>query len=397
MLLKIWRSYLTSVYLVLMIAVVSFVSWSDSTVDAASNYWNAHWYAKWGLLLFGMILFLAYRIAYRIHWSLFLPIVSTVGGAVWVAAWRDNQYVGWDIMDLLAFGKGAANVGLAYCIFLLFFLSVPRTKYELLEKCFAWLCLIDAAYVIYQACTGYAPFFRAGFFGNASMNGCLIAFTYPFLNFKKPWQRGLKLHEDIWRVICVLLPVIAVILPGRSMPLGVLFVVLATFFIPRAWRRFGAYYTLGLVLLFSALCFVSGYAFLSVKLWDNSGRFHIWIIAMRWWAEHSNPWFGTGPGMAMLLIPHIQILHHHLFGTWYIWFHNDILQSLFEGGLFAFVGYGLLCASVVWRARRTPYLLCAVMGWVATATANYPCHLSLHAFIGAFLVFATLRGRRGLG
>lgn len=348
------------------------------------SYWFTSWYLKWAILLAFISLSLATLAVKRSHWSVWLPIVSTLLSGLYVFAWRDNPYAAYDLTDLLAIKGTVAYATFSYLAFLSYFLLACSRDLSFVLVGFGALCFLDSGSVLVQWLSGTAPYHRGGLIGNASMNGCFLAVLLPL---------GLKILPRDWRWLGVGLVVLAILAPFKAMPLLALGGVGLTYWICLKQKR--AQYLLSLVILLGVGSFGAvalGYYFIS-KGWavPDSGRLSIWRVGLRWWWDSSNIWWGAGPGISQALLPYIQESSGQLAGEYFLWFHNDFIQVTVEQGLVGFVGYSVLAFWAVRRSLDRPWLTASLVGYGVCALGNYMVHLPLHAFLGFTLVAVALR------
>lgn len=358
------------------------------------------WHSRWALLLAILSIALG-RIAWkRVHWSAGLALGYMLLSGIWLFAWRANQYAGLSGLDRIALSDQA---GYASACLLLICVPLLFLKYStaiFMDRALGWICLANSAVVIAQACLGEVPFHRGGLYGNASMNACLIAFTYPFLCFRPQISPTLaragfiknRKADALYYLIATVLPVVAVFLSGSSQAIGVLGVIWGLYLfsgfdgiIPSTWSLSRKVGTFALPVLG---CLALGKWTLGADLWADSGRFGIWKLMMNHWIQNMDPVFGSGLGSYILFGPHIQSVNHYATHQWFIFLHSEPLQILFETGVVGLLLTGTVgvCAFLrAWQARNA-YLCCALLGFVATSLANYPLRMPVHAVIGAVIL-----------
>lgn len=361
-----------------------FIVFFTAFFSYGNNYWWYSWGLKWFIMISVLTLALGVTLIRRVHWSLVPAFLSTSLSAIWVFAMRDNQYQGYTILDILALGKASAYGLVSFILLAAFFSTAKKNTLLALENALGWLCSISTVCVIWQFMLGIDSYHRGGFIGNASMNGCLIAFTYPFLTMRR--YRLDSLFGEIWAFIWCVLPVLAVFLTGASMAVGTMGAVLMAYLFSSMASR----YSLKLRLTVSAgamlVSLLGGYVLWGKELWNPSGRFLIWKEAIKWWYGHYNIWFGTGAGTTSILLPYIQRQTNLEIGQWFLWFHNEWAQILFEQGIVGLLSFILLGWYTVKFAAGRVYLISALAGYIICSIGNYPAHMPLHALIGMALV-----------
>lgn len=337
------------------------------------GFWNKYWFGQWGVLIALCSIAYGVWVGRALHWS-FAPItVSTLLSALWVYGNRYNQYQSFSATD--QFGIQAAALYSALSFVMLSFCVVVLKKYaRVLMFSLGVICLVASVWTITQI--GAIPWKRAGFVGNASMNGSLVAITLPFaltsMGGRKRW-------------LFAITATVAVVLTGASVPVGVLALVMAVLLIARRYVPL-------LLILLSSL-FSVAYAVQGNVLFNPSGRFGQWKILMDWWSWSASPWFGAGAGTSVVLMPYAQKLAGVKDG-FYMWAHNDWLQILFEQGVVGFAAAILAVCGVIFLTvkKRDRTLLAALVGYAGMAVFNYPLHLPVHAAVGAWLVALSVKG-----
>jgi len=242
------------------------------------------------------------------------------------------------------------------------------------------LCLLNTLLILYQTAVGVIACQRGGFFNNASMSGCFIAATIPFLatlNFNKQYLFSF-----------ISLATFGIFLTDSSMSVGVLAVVAITYVWRSAryrWWGVGGAFTL----LFGGL-FFQGAKFLS-----PTGRDSIIMMGWVYFKELSYQLTGAGPGTSVVFIPYLQSIHNQAFfrRNVFVWFHSDWFQILFEQGWVGLVLYVLAYVAALKKAYDNPPIFSAVAAVGAWSLGNYPFHWPVHALIcvGIMLLPFTLR------
>lgn len=379
------------------------------------EYWSAHWYNKWGLLIAFMAILLGIDLSRKVHWSVGLAVAWTILNGFYVFSWVPNVY---SKMPLDTFNDArivSAMASAYFVFFVLFFLNHPLKYKPQYERAFGWICILESFYVVGAALYGiqdFRPttyglglFGRAGPLGNSSMAGCLIAVTYPFLNFGRApllnpawaWWRF------TWKCCTLFLPVVAILLLGSSVPIGVFGVVLCALILKRYYVVQGhlpRWYEWAWTLVIGSTTLGVGYFYLDdakQKFFDSSGRFLFasWLFEL--WGDLVSRWGGAGLNLTTNLLPKVQALHkdrmieHRATGDtmdFWLWLHSDWAQCLFELGVIGFCLYLILSVYCVKRSWRIPGgYFAATLGFLAMMLFNYPMHLPIHAFLGAFLVW----------
>ncbi len=258
------------------------------------------------------------------------------------------------------------------------FLLSPKRQSKILEA-LSILCFVDS-------------FSRGAFLGNSSMNASFIAVSFAYLAFKpeqieypfKPLNT-LKKKDFIQIIIdglTVLVPVLAVFASGQSIPVGALALVVGAWVLCEKGKS-----ALPLALCFMATILIIGFVFTDNFL-ANSGRFEIWKINLKEWWENLDIWIGAGNGEFYNIGPETQKRAGAEHNLWWIWAHNDWLQTLIEQGI---IGLGLhigLFSSALWKTftSKRSADFAAVVGYGGVCFFNFNVHMAIPALLGLVIV-----------
>lgn len=139
---------------------------------------------------------------------------------------------------------------------------------------------------------------------------------------------------------------------------------------------------------------VLGFILQRDELFNSSGRFNIWTMAMKYWAENVNPFLGSGLGTFQMLGPAIQISDAIKKGqtdatlSGFFWMHNDWLQILFESGIFGFLIAGLVYGIALKKAKETTFQVLIIFG--AMALIQMPLRHIIFTCFGAYILVDAL-------
>jgi hypothetical protein len=330
--------------------------------------WDSIWFGKWAVLLALLLIAVTVFVSLRIHWSVAPTMLSTVLGALAIVGWSRSHYANLPLEDFEIIRRSAAYLLISVLTFALFFSFTGKKMIRDLLDAFGWLCLLNSVCMIMQWVGGYPI---DGFFGNPSMSACLTAVTAPLIRRVRPNRKWLAL------------PILAVVLSKTSMGIGTMAVVLAALY-ARGWKSWVA---LSIGTVFSA-------AFVGKDFLSTNGRMDEWKIAMSWWWKDANHWIGTGAGSTFFLLPDLQRTHQPWSNSFFMFLHNDWLQTLFEQGYLGLSALLLLFFCAINRAARNRSLLASLLGYGASGVGNFPLHLPTHAFLGATLVAASFSWER---
>lgn len=136
-----------------------------------------------------------------------------------------------------------------------------------------------------------------------------------------------------------------------------------------------------------------GYAFLGDELLNSGDRLEMWQQFLKGWNNPTNWAFGIGLGEFGVAAAVLQFVRDVKTNSWWLWAHNDWLQSVIEGGA---VGAGLLFASWVQAMRKAAKPVAASLFlYGLMMLTNYPMHLATTAVLGCWLMVLALRKADG--
>jgi hypothetical protein len=377
------------------------------------NYWAAHWFIKWAILLYVLSFFISVKIAKDVSWWLFLPIMWTLHSSMRVWAWHGmNRYRDFPLTITDEFRVVSSTSESTFLLLVVFFVLLRECLDEKhFQEAYKWLCYALCVSVLffwglyhtYGVITIHDSFLlgknfvidkTAGPLGNLSMTGCLIATCWPMtLKFAKRW----------W--LLTLLPVVTVCFMDSSQPVLLMALTITTVLMGKYQRTHGTLprspvFLTGFALAMCGLLYVGGHAVsrTPAEFFDLNGR--AWAINLGYQFMKDIKWYLTGVGLNLTtsLLPvlnNLEFKELHLSkqseASFWFWFHSDWFQSFFEMGVVGFLAYLSLFMKCVWESWKRDYLLSAsVIAWGAMAVFNFPVHLPVHAFIGCSLVWMSL-------
>lgn len=352
---------------------------------------NDYFFTRWLSVGICLTLGLCYFIYKKSHIIVALFCASTLLSSLLVFALKFRYSPAFDGSAVLALDNSALQAGFYFLLFTSFFINCNKSFFNSIELALSGLCITNSIVFLTQYLF-FSPVEYYGFFGNSSMNGCLIAMTYPFLNQKpesitysdKQIKEVFKKHklEFLFDLSCVAIPIIAILLHKQSMPVIALFFSLS-------------YLTIKNIILekqlvffaFILVCFIGSAAWLIPDFFNSTGRFRMNDLTFNWFLKYVNPIIGVGNGTSILFIPFIQQESGDKSPYSFGWLHNDFLQVLFEQGIFGFLFAFLLAAFCLFKSyKKSSYIFNAACIYILVSIFNYPAHTPVHAFIGAFLV-----------
>ena len=320
----------------------------------------------------------------RVHWSAGLCLGWTLLSALHIFGNPVSPYIGNGDLAVILFNSLSASSFATILIVVVPLLTLQSKSTRIMLDAFSWLCIADTVFVLYQWARGYDSTNRGGFFGNASMNACVIAMTYPMLI--RSFKRVKTAWPAAWGLFKICAPILAVLVSRSNMALAAMVAAFVSRFFanPRnlRWER------IKIPICIVGLMVLAGRYFMGAKMGNDSGRFAIWKAVMSWWSTHVNHWIGTGLGSYFILGPSVQVFGLHQMTGYLLWMHNDWLQILFEQGFLGLALAGLmLCLALRAAAKSYRYwLVASISAYAVTACGNFPMHLPVPGFFGAFLI-----------
>lgn len=334
-------------------------------------YWHNYWVMPWMVAAAIALLVLGGWIGFKTHWSVVPLFLSTTLGALWGFA-RPEVVSAGEILDVMTLGKHSAITAFSVVVLAVAVCLLRWTQIAAALIVMAALSLIASIMTLYQAIwAGSVP---GGFLGNPSMNGCFIAMT-SLVFFMR--EKGIPLWPH---ALAGGVSIAAVIATDSSIPVGVLALGLATLRL-RSVRQSSRW--LPVVGVFVGIAAIS---LQGSKFFNSSGRFELWVHALKWWSENANPWFGTGPGTAKVWLPVIQREAGYTRPGWFIFMHSEPIQVLFEQGLVGLLSLLLLFGCALVAAKNRPVVFASLTAFGATALLNYPFSLPMTALYGMVLL-----------
>ena len=344
------------------------------------------WWSAWALsCLFGLIM-LSIELFKRIHWSVVVLLFWSILSWIFIVPWYDNFYtnINPSLRSIIAYHSSHGTMCLMFLIFIFLF---NYKRLNVFRNAFLTLCVANSIYVICQWINGNQFLFRGGFCGNASINGCLIAFTYPLvLDFCFHQRTKLQEHINILsKSIMIIAPIVAIFCTKTSVPAGTLLVATSSFLFFRI-RNIKLKIIIPVIII--SLILLTGYLIDPSNFFDDAARFKLYDIAIDSFFTYRNIWFGSGTAT----FPFFGIVNQQnanvMVGSWAIWLHNDWIQIMYENGI---IGLGLALSTFIffiWYAiKKSKYtILSCGLAYAASMVFDYPMHYPLQAMFGIFLI-----------
>lgn len=365
------------------------------------NYWRSIWWDKWFLLMAALTFFWAVKLGRRFHLTVGLLAMILMGSALWSFAWRP-AYEMLDHDVQLAVKEIGAYAFVAFSMLSVIAFFADSTFYKSMLAFIPWIYGLNSLYIIGQWICSVPAQARGGFFGNPSMSGCLLAFSLPLVLYKDGDRTRIEGEDNAFTafmsISLLTITIAAIYLTGASQPVGVLVVVILAWWWCGSRPSFRDLCAGSFLLIFLGLVFLSFSTYRPHEgMFDSSGRMAVWREGLAWWwaPQHtlgtvtlpSHRWFGQGTGISQLLLPLIQrdnlrVLYQGQHLDWWMWFHSDWVQLLFENGIVGLtsgVMMYLFALRISWG--KAPWLFAAVVGMGCTALFNFPVHFPMHAFL----------------
>lgn len=365
------------------------------------TYWYESWAVKWATLMVVISIILAFRMFWNISVILAACVSYTLFCGISIFATRGWHYESVKLLDLMAIKFSTAFTSFCFVMVLSFVYSFRR-KLHLLTTAMVHIAWLNIPFTYVKWFNGnWELNFMGGIFGNPSINFCFMVVITPFV--VRYFLSSNRLNWEIALYLTTLIPLL--IFSEKVLPLLAGGAIVMAFFYKKTKKI--------PVLLITAISLsLIGY---TASHTNNFKEFHaqaindlthyrskVWVWALDWWYEHSptladgtndypniNIAIGAGLGSTPVLVPRIQAMKNDKEG-YFMWFHSEPIQALFEIGIIGFVLYLLLAAEVLIKAYREPYLFATCVGYMIVMLANYPLHMAIQALFCAILVIASL-------
>lgn len=359
-------------------------------VLAAIPSYNGDFY--WIKIAFGafcLSLLLALYVWQRIHPLLAASFVWTMGSLVWTGlSPLPHLKLPEELVNANALSAASGTV---VCLLVVTPLLVGGTKFlRQMKFAIAALCIINAAYVVLQACLGATAFHRGGLFDNASLNASMIAVMYPVLLA----ERSL-LHKHFLVLIKVLLPIVAVLCTDSTVGIVAMIFSLTVYLLTSFRLSVKQLIPIGLVL---PIIVILNFEKIGItEFFNSSGRVYVWKLVGGYFLKFVNPIVGMGQGAAFYTVPALQkSVYHQTNDSFFAWLHNEWLQVLVEQGA---VGFALAvtafsaCIYYAWKSKAS-WLFTSLATLGLVACVNYPARALVPAFISFALIVMGFESRK---
>lgn len=386
-----------NLHTLLLLVPLLFICLSQRGLDHQTVQW------KYGFLVFSLPFAICLYDKFR-SIPLMLCFLSTFFSANYLLNDSYNIYAHSSFLVFKSFQASGASTIATLLLFAFTCYGLRKAHFKSLEGIFGFLGILNAVIVIIQGIL-YGPGVGrngdvgSGFFSYAGMNACFIACVYPFSDrlcekIFSTRSKGL-LFQYSTKMLLVALVISSLIVSQATIPFGVFFVSFLAYELSLLRRE----------ILFQALAVVFS-LFLSLApsittlpdFWGGSSRLSMYQDFMGWWFDKGQWISGMGQGSFENLSLPIQkelgkaeVKSQTEKGIAYIKYdtmHSDWIQLLFEQGIIGFIATLFLvleCLKILWK-RRSHAAFGVFLAFNACAVLNYPLHIFVFSFLGAFLV-----------
>jgi hypothetical protein len=338
-----------------------------------------------GLILINILI--AYRFL-KIHWSVALAFlmvsVTSLVVITFPQVYHQTLDPAWTLKLIAIMEQG-------YFVFLLIAILPLLLAPEFFKAALGALliaAILDSVLIIGRTIIwGFSQSYA--FLGNSAMDAAFIATMLPLVFW------GLQIKFFKGRLLTfgpMVIMLVAIILTKSSTGIMGVGVALASYL-------FIQYRAKALFAIIPAALGISGlsYLYLGQELLNPNGRYYIWWIATKFFADNANPIWGAGPNSFFFWGPEIQrgdmISRHVAAGTPYMafyWMHNDWLQTFFENGALGFLALLLLFLCLLkfsWAKKNA--LFAIICTYASVMLTQMPFHLWPFQILGVSLVVLT--------
>lgn len=361
-------------------AALAYLAAAAVLATTVGNYWGAHWTGKWAALMWVWAACFSLWVAKRTTWA-YLPLIafSTASG-VYMVYWILGPYHGPSINQVvsMALERNSADSLIALLASCFALATIPRRMTPVVRN--VLLGVLGLSVLTSLLGTVLVPgirftlaslkttaYERGGFVGNASMNASLIVCLLPLLT----WLKNRKLR---WGGVAAGLTAVGI--TQSVVPLGLTAVVGVAYLLSAGYWRFFRRFLLFPTLAAGGVLIV---LLVQDKYVTSSGRFEIWSMMTKYWWENGSALLGMGLGSVRTILPIVQTHTNTFWGEWFLWMHNDWLQTSVELGVLGALSAGVAWLATCLMAWSRPALFASLMGWSACAFFNYPLRLPIHA------------------
>ncbi len=342
----------------IVLLLATFVLW----FVRVGNHWASTVFCPYGMLMFFGSIVLSVFLSKRTSWF-FLPIIATaLISGVYSGIWpfNDHQYER-DFAYKSGLERDAMYAYLCVVLSAMYIAFFEPSWIRKSLKFLRWIFWLSLLVTFYQY--DRVPFEREGLYGNASINGCVIAALFPLILARYRTRKA--------QALLLALTFLGVYMTDASIPLGVLAVSVSGYLFVSIKNKTKALFWTGMT--FADLG-IAGYIFMGDSFFNSSGRFQEWKRIFAWWDINTNHWFGAGLGSTLHNVSYIQLIDAKPESRVpvYMWMHSDWLQTYFELGIVGLIGALIAYYYLLKKAVTRSHFFGSALGLGAMAVFNYP-------------------------
>lgn len=296
-----------------------------------------------------------------------------------------KYWAGFEISSVVGFESLVIEAHFYLTVITMCFALMREETYRQIKRGFIYLAVIDALVIWVRFMEGRLPFFL---FNNPAIDVTFIACVLPLIY--EHAKRRLTPHLTWILMFIVGAPCIFTKTSSGILGLGMGLssYLWATNGFKRKHFMIG-FYSAGLIAWF-------GWFLQGDELFNSSGRFGVWKMAMHYFWQSANIWLGTGAGTYQMYGPGLQIAQSIIDKSMadipgFFWMHNSWLQTMFETGVLGVFFAALIFIVSLFGLKRYPSLFSSLVTWGALAVIQMPCNHFLLATLAAFLVTQSFR------
>lgn len=340
------------------------------------QFWSATWWSKWGFLALAFNLFFCVWAARRTSWYYFPLMLYVLTSSTFMAFWAQLTYAKQlgPIVEIVL-QKDALFAWITGLAVIWAFAEWKRGWSAGSQLTFHLIWAVGVC--AYLCMPKGMPPNNGWYFGNPSMGAGLLAALLPAL-----WDEFQVLPERFELpagLLAWFLTALVIWRTGTSIPIGVLWLVTASYLIYRFPVRRTVFGVFSLTVFMAA----TGFLLLGHDFLDENGRTPIYKLAASWSSEQNLWHLGWGSGAFQTVMPILQITHHVREHDYFMWMHSDWLQFAVEFGY-----AGVLCLApalarlgVLTLNNEDPASSAMLWGFMGMALFNYPLRMPITAFV----------------
>lgn len=347
-------------------------------VGVSNFHGDVHW-GPWFSVQLIIFFFLAKEIWQKIHplWGVFS--FWTLYSSLSIYGYWFNRYQNNDAVLRMALDKLSIEAAVTFICLVWLFLNMKRSTWKHVMNAIVIVGVLNGVYYLFESYMGMSEKTNLqGFFGNTAQSAAVVALVTPFFFNWNRWA---------WIVLTAFAFAVAYVAQS-SMAYLTLTAAIGSMIFARLPNLARWACVIPMTLAIFVLGRLFDYQFLMFHKLD---RLKFWPIVLKWWIDHKMLFIGAGNGTTWMLGPIIQKSGGMPVdqGFW-VWFHNDWLQVLFEQGVIGFILALLAALLTAYRAFKTKQhaLFAAIIAYCVYCFGMYPTNIAFTGLIG----FAIVRG-----